>query len=152
MLRSLAAAAAPRGSGRRRHLATTVFHPAAAGRQAVGREAATPTTSSTRSLYGQVTVAQTETVVEEPTGSLAAPGGDKVAVALGEASEAIAAARPARQPRNSIYRRRPVVQTVREIVFSPPHMNPHLFFILFTIPITGPPVKQFRLILFSFLV
>ena len=126
MLRSLAAAAAPRGSGRRRHLATTVFHPAAAGRPAVGREAATPTTTSTRSLYWQVT----EAVVEEPTGSLAAPGGDKVAVAVaqGEASEAIAAARPARQPLNSIYRRRPVVQIVREIVFSPPHMNPLFFF------------------------
>ena len=99
MLRSPAAAAAPRGSGQRRHLVTKVFHPAAAGRPAVGREAATPTTTSTRSLYWQVTVAPTEAVVEEPTGSLAAPGGDKVAVAAaqGEASEATAAARPARQ-------------------------------------------------------
>ena len=102
MLRSPAAVAAPRGSSRRHHLATTVFHPAAAGRPAVGREAATPTTTSTRSLYWQVTVAPTEAVVEEPTGSLAAPGGDKVAVAQGEASEAIAAARPARQPLSNI--------------------------------------------------
>ena len=46
----------------------------------------------------------TVAVVEEPTGSLAAPGGDKVAVAAaqGEASEATAAARPARQLLNSI--------------------------------------------------
>ena len=100
MLRSPAAAAAPRGSGQRRHLVTTVCHPAAAVRTAVGREAATPTTTSTRSPYWQVTVA----VVEEPTGSLAAPGGDKVAVAAaqGEASEATAAARPARQLLNII--------------------------------------------------
>ena len=100
MLRSPAAVAAPRGSGRRRHLETTVYHPAAAGRPAGEREAATPTTTSTRSLYWQATEAtKAPAEGEGPTGSLAAPGGDKedVAAAQGEASEAISAARPARQ-------------------------------------------------------
>ena len=102
MLRSPAAVAAPRGSGRRRHLETTVCHPAAVGRPAGEREAATPTTTSTRSLYWQVTEATeapAEAEGEGPTGSLAAPGGDKedVAGAQGEASGAISAARPARQ-------------------------------------------------------
>ena len=47
----------------------------------------------------EATEAPAEVKGEGPTGSLAAPGGDKedVAAAQGEASEAIAAARPARQ-------------------------------------------------------
>ena len=77
-------------------------HPTAVGRPAGEREAATPTTTSTRSLYWQVTEATeapAEAEEEGPTGSLAAPGGDKedVAAAQGEASGAISAARPARQ-------------------------------------------------------
>ena len=49
----------------------------------------------------EATEAPAEVEGEGPTGSLAAPGGDKedVAAAQGEASEATAAARPARPPR-----------------------------------------------------
>ena len=77
-----------------------MYHPSAVGNPAGEREAATPTTTSTRALSRQVTEAtEAPSEAEGPTGSLAAPGGDKedVAAAQGEASEAIAAARPALQ-------------------------------------------------------
>ena len=59
----------------------------------------------------EATEAPAEVEGEGPTGSLAAPGGDKedVAAAQGEANEAIAAARPARQAFRSFYIRRPCV-------------------------------------------